>query len=80
MTTEPATAADFESALKALESAVERLESGETDLAESLRLFEEGVANARRCQQLLDEARQVIERIDPAGAATGAAADEANGD
>ncbi len=75
MTTEAATPADFESALKALENAVERLEAGEIDLAESLRLFEEGVANARRCQQLLDEARQVIERIDPAGGA----ADEATG-
>jgi exodeoxyribonuclease VII small subunit len=44
---------NFEAALRALEQAVERLESGELTLEESLECFEAGVKSANRCQQFL---------------------------
>ncbi len=50
----------FEKALDDLEKRVRRLDSGELPLEESLRLFEEGVALVRECQELLDNAEQRI--------------------
>lgn len=43
----------FEEALKALEQAVERLESGDLSLEDALQSFEEGVRNAAICRQSL---------------------------
>lgn len=44
----------FEEALKELEQRVVRLEQGELELDEALRLFEEGVALVRECHEKLD--------------------------
>lgn len=59
--TEPAHVSDaselsFEAALAALEARVRRLDEGDLDLDEALRLFEEGVTLQRQCQELLDAA------------------------
>jgi exodeoxyribonuclease VII small subunit len=51
----------FEEALKALEAIVAKLESGETKLEESIRLFEEGMRLSAVCQKRLDEADRKIE-------------------
>lgn len=53
----------FESSLKALESAVERLEQGELPLEEALSCFEEGVKAAGSCQKLLQEAELKVEKL-----------------
>ncbi len=50
----------FEEALSQLEALVERMESGELSLEESLASFEQGVALTRRCQQALDQAEQKV--------------------
>lgn len=46
----------FESALGELEARVARLERGELDLEDALRLFEEGVGLVRECHERLDAA------------------------
>ena len=51
----------FEEALKQLETIVSKLESGETKLEESIRLFEEGMKLSGICQKRLDEADRKIE-------------------
>jgi exodeoxyribonuclease VII small subunit len=51
----------FEEALKQLETIVGKLESGETKLEESIRLFEEGMRLSAICQKRLDEADRKIE-------------------
>ena len=53
----------FEEALKALEGIVARLESGEANLDESIRLFEEGMRLSAVCQKRLDEADRKIETL-----------------
>ncbi len=53
----------FEEALKALETIVARLESGEANLDESIRLFEEGMKMSAVCQKRLDEADRKIETL-----------------
>lgn len=53
----------FEEALKALEGIVARLESGEANLDESIRLFEEGMKLSAVCQKRLDEADRKIETL-----------------
>ncbi|TVQ30249.1 MAG: exodeoxyribonuclease VII small subunit [Wenzhouxiangella sp.] len=52
---------DFESAIKELESLVEKLESGDLGLADSLTHFEKGVRLSRQCHGLIDRARQAVE-------------------
>ncbi|TLS68098.1 exodeoxyribonuclease VII small subunit [Mariprofundus erugo] len=51
----------FEQALAELTSLVERLESGELSLEESVGAFEQGVKLSRRCESLLDEAEQRLQ-------------------
>jgi exodeoxyribonuclease VII small subunit len=51
----------FEDCLARLEQIVSALESGNLPLEESLRVFEEGTALARRCAKYLDEAERKIE-------------------
>ena len=60
----------FEDALTRLEQIVSQLETGNLPLEESLRLFEEGVALARRSAKYLAEAEKRIELLtkDEAGA------------
>ncbi|TYO98750.1 exodeoxyribonuclease VII small subunit [Geothermobacter ehrlichii] len=53
----------FEQALKELEALVERLESGDLPLEESLRCFEEGIARAAACQKRLQQAEARIEQL-----------------
>lgn len=50
----------LETALDNLESLVERMESGELTLEESLKAFEEGVRLSRDCQQALQQAEQKV--------------------
>lgn len=52
---------DFEKSLQELESMVTRLERGDLPLAESLALFEQGVALTRQCHTALADARQRVE-------------------
>lgn len=55
-----AKAVDFEQSLEALQNLVERLESGNLSLEESLGAFEQGVALTRECQQALTQAEQKV--------------------
>lgn len=60
MSKEPTPDISFEQALAELESLVERMESGELSLEESLASFEKGVALTRSCQKALTEAEQKV--------------------
>ena len=51
---------DFESAIKELSNIVERLESGECSLDESISLFEKGIELSKKCNKTLESARQKI--------------------
>ena len=53
----------FEDSLKQLEDLVERLESGEVSLEESLQDFERGVALVRTLRERLDQAQQRVDKI-----------------
>jgi exodeoxyribonuclease VII small subunit len=55
-----ATAPDFEKSLQELEALVARLERGDLPLAESLALFEQGVALTRACHGALAQAQQKV--------------------
>ena len=50
----------LEDALSTLETLVERMESGELSLEESLKAFEDGVRLTRECQQALRQAEQKV--------------------
>jgi exodeoxyribonuclease VII small subunit len=52
---------DFESAMRDLEEIVERLETGDLPLEESLAAFERGIALTRSCQTALKEAEQKVQ-------------------
>jgi exodeoxyribonuclease VII small subunit len=56
-------APDFEAALAELEKIVEKMESGDQTLEESLKSFQRGVELARACQQGLKEAEQRVEKL-----------------
>jgi exodeoxyribonuclease VII small subunit len=60
-------APDFENSLQELESLVARLERGDLPLAESLALFEQGVALTRSCHTALSEAQQKVAILLQAG-------------
>lgn len=51
----------FETALKQLETAVDRLEEGALPLSEALKVFEEGLKASNQCRSLLEDARQQVE-------------------
>ena len=53
----------FEISLKKLEDAVNRLESGELSLDDSLKVFEEGVRHASICSRKLNEAQKKVELL-----------------
>jgi exodeoxyribonuclease VII small subunit len=57
------TAADFEQSLGSLQALVERLESADLSLEESLSAFEQGVALTRECQQALAQAEQKVQQL-----------------
>lgn len=56
-------AVDFEQSLDSLQSLVERLESGDLSLEESLSAFEQGVTLTRDCQQALTQAEQKVTQL-----------------
>jgi len=53
----------FEAALERLEAIVQRLESGEVNLEESIRIYEEGVKIKAFCEKKLAEAQDRVEKI-----------------
>ncbi len=53
----------FEALYERLQALTDRLETGELPLDQSVALDEEGVELARRCQQLLSDVEQRIERL-----------------
>jgi exodeoxyribonuclease VII small subunit len=59
----PAEAMGFEDALKRLTAIVERLESGDLSLEQSLTLFEEGTRLSRASQAQLDAAEKRVEEL-----------------
>ena len=54
---------NFESALKELETLVQRMEEGETSLEDSLKDFERGIELTRQCQQALKTAEQKVQQL-----------------
>jgi exodeoxyribonuclease VII small subunit len=53
----------FEAALARLETIVQRLESGDVGLEESIRIYEEGVKIKAFCEKKLGEAQMRVEKI-----------------
>jgi len=51
----------FEEALNEMTALVEKLESGQMSLEDSVGAFEQGVALSRRCELLLDKAEQRLD-------------------
>jgi exodeoxyribonuclease VII small subunit len=60
---EARTAFDFEAALAELEALVERMETGELGLEESLAAFERGVVLTRECQAALRDAELRVQAL-----------------
>ncbi|HLD14812.1 MAG TPA: exodeoxyribonuclease VII small subunit [Burkholderiales bacterium] len=54
---------DFEAAFAELEKIVEKMESGEQSLEESLKSFQRGIELTRVCQQGLKNAEQRVEKL-----------------
>ena len=54
-------APDFEQSLADLQALVERLESGELSLEDSLTAFEQGIGLTRECQAALSQAEQKVQ-------------------
>ncbi len=55
---------DFETNLKMLEEIVEKLESGEETLENSITLYEKGMEISTACKEMLEKAEQKITVID----------------
>jgi exodeoxyribonuclease VII small subunit len=53
----------FEAALKELEAIVTKLERGDVPLEESIAIYERGEVLKRRCEQLLKQAEERVEKI-----------------
>jgi exodeoxyribonuclease VII small subunit len=58
---------DYETAVAELERTVQLLGKEQDDLAEAVRTFERGLALARRCAALLDDAERRLKELAPAG-------------
>lgn len=56
-------AVDFETSLTELQGLVERLESGELSLEDSLGAFEQGIRLTRDCQAALAQAEQKVQQL-----------------
>jgi len=54
---------DFEKKLSRLETIVQKMEKGELELEESLKLFEEGVKLSRECHSQLNEAEVKVKKL-----------------
>lgn len=57
----------FEDALRRLEKIVEKLETGDVPLEESLALYEEGITLFRHCSSKLEEAKKKVEILTKEG-------------
>ena len=57
---------DYEAALAELERTVQQLGREQEDLAQSVRAYERGLALARRCTGLLDQAERRLNEAVPA--------------
>jgi exodeoxyribonuclease VII small subunit len=57
----------FEAALKELEQIVTKLERGDVPLEESIAIYERGEALKKRCECLLAQAEERVERIRAVG-------------
>ncbi len=55
----------FEDYLKELENILEKLENEEITLEDSLKLYEEGLKLGKRCEKILNDAKQKITVLDP---------------
>jgi exodeoxyribonuclease VII small subunit len=53
----------FEESLAELESLVERMESGDMSLEDSLKAFEQGIKYTRDCQNALTKAEQKVQLL-----------------
>lgn len=58
-----ASSLSFEQAVERVERIVQRIESGEAGLEESIAEYERGVALIKRCREILDKAEQRIEEL-----------------
>ena len=63
MATKKKTANNFEQSLTELQAIVERMESGQLSLEESLANFEKGIMLTRECQTALIEAEQKVKML-----------------
>ena len=54
---------DFEKKLSRLETIVQKMEKGELELEDSLKLFEEGVKLSRECHTQLNEAEVKVKKL-----------------
>ena len=61
--TKKSTIPDFETALQELEQLVNKMESGDQSLEDSLQSFQRGIELTRTCQKGLKEAEQKIEKL-----------------
>jgi exodeoxyribonuclease VII small subunit len=61
--TTPAATPTFEQAVQALEKIIERIESGEIGLEQSIAEYERGVSLIKRCREVLDRAEQRVEEL-----------------
>jgi len=59
----------FEDSIKALESLVAKMESGEMNLDDMIKAFEEGRALVAACEKELDAIRLRIEKVTKSGEA-----------
>lgn len=62
-TTDDVAQMNFEDAMKALEAIVDKLESGETALEQSIALYERGAALRAHCEGKLRDAELRVEKI-----------------
>ena len=58
---------DFKQSLELLEKLVNKMESGELPLEQSLKHFEEGIVLIRQCQKMLSDAEQKVALLTEAG-------------
>ena len=64
VSTTPATPKDFEAALAELDALVEKMESGQLPLEESLVAYQRGTELLKFCEALLKDAEQKIKVLD----------------
>ncbi|MGD9806944.1 MAG: exodeoxyribonuclease VII small subunit [Deferribacterales bacterium] len=54
---------NFEKKIKNLEEIVEKLESGELDIEETLGLFQDGMKLGKDCRKMLDEIEDKVNKV-----------------